>query len=149
MWIHVHVHMYAHMYTCTCTHTLNPPSTLGLSLSLPPESHENWKKEVATMLFTHKFCCAVHMRFTQRKWVVSDSPANHNNNKSAQHRWGLDTRPCYCRGNRARETGPHVTAKQLPGCTYGVATMSRLLKNYLSLLQNIVSFIGLFCKRDL
>jgi len=29
---------------------------------------------------------------------------------------------------------------------YGVATISRLLKNYRSLLQNIVSFIGLFCK---
>jgi len=32
---------------------------------------------------------------------------------------------------------------------YGVATFSRLLKNYRSLLQNIVSFIKLFCKRDL
>ena len=34
---------------------------------------------------------------------------------------------------------------------YGVATMSRLLKiaeNYGSLLQSIVSFVGLFCKRD-
>jgi len=31
----------------------------------------------------------------------------------------------------------------------GVATISRLLKNYRSLLQNIVSFIGLLCKRDL
>jgi len=30
---------------------------------------------------------------------------------------------------------------------YGVATISRLLKR--SLLQNIISFIGLFCKRDL
>jgi len=33
-------------------------------------------------------------------------------------------------------------------CTYGVATISRLLK-IIGLLQNIVSFIGLFCKRDL
>jgi len=32
---------------------------------------------------------------------------------------------------------------------YGVALISRLLQNYVSLLQNIVSFIGLFCKRDL
>jgi len=34
-------------------------------------------------------------------------------------------------------------------CRYGVATISRLLKKYRSLLQNIVSFIWLFCKRDL
>ena len=32
--------------------------------------------------------------------------------------------------------------------SYGVATMSRL-QNYRSFLQNIVSFAGLFCKRDL
>jgi len=32
---------------------------------------------------------------------------------------------------------------------YGVATISRLLKIHRSVLQNIVSFIGLFCKRDL
>ena len=32
---------------------------------------------------------------------------------------------------------------------YGVATISRLLKNYRSLSQNIVAFIGLFCKRDI
>ena len=32
---------------------------------------------------------------------------------------------------------------------YGVATSSMLLKNYKSLLQNMVSFVGLFCKRDL
>jgi len=31
---------------------------------------------------------------------------------------------------------------------HGVATISRLLK-IMSLLQNTVSFIGLFCKRDL
>jgi len=30
---------------------------------------------------------------------------------------------------------------------YGVATISRLLK--MSLLQNIVSFVGLFCERNL
>ena len=29
------------------------------------------------------------------------------------------------------------------------ATISRLLNNHMSLLQNIVSFIGLYCKRDL
>ena len=34
-------------------------------------------------------------------------------------------------------------------CYYGVALISRLLQKYKSLLQNIVSFIGLFCKRDL
>jgi len=32
---------------------------------------------------------------------------------------------------------------------YVVAMISRLLENSRSLLQNIVSFIGLFCKRDL
>jgi len=32
---------------------------------------------------------------------------------------------------------------------YGVATISSLLKIIGSLLQNIVSFIGFFCKRDL
>ena len=32
---------------------------------------------------------------------------------------------------------------------YGVATVSRLLKMYRSLLQNAFSLIGLFCKRDL
>ena len=33
--------------------------------------------------------------------------------------------------------------------SYGVAAVSRIDKIYWSLLQNIVSFIGLFCKRDL
>jgi len=33
--------------------------------------------------------------------------------------------------------------------TYGVATISRLLKKYVSLLQNTLSFVGLFVKRDL
>jgi len=32
---------------------------------------------------------------------------------------------------------------------HAAALISRLLKNYRSLLQKIVSFIGLFCKRDL
>ena len=32
---------------------------------------------------------------------------------------------------------------------YGVATISRPPYNYKSFLQNIVYFIGLFCKRDL
>jgi len=32
---------------------------------------------------------------------------------------------------------------------YVVATMNRLLKQFRSLLQNIVSFVGLFCRRDL
>jgi len=35
------------------------------------------------------------------------------------------------------------------GMGYGVAMIRRLLKNSRSLLQNIVSFIGPFCKRDL
>jgi len=30
----------------------------------------------------------------------------------------------------------------------GAASISRILKNYMSLLQNTISFIGLFCKRD-
>jgi len=49
---------------------------------------------------------------------------------------------------------PHIWMNGLSHtCTfaffcYGVATISRLLK-IVGLLQNIVSFIGLFCKRDL
>jgi len=38
---------------------------------------------------------------------------------------------------------------ELVTISYGVATISRLLEIVGSLLQNIVSFIGLFCKRDL
>jgi len=40
-------------------------------------------------------------------------------------------------------------AKELCSNHYGVATVSRVRLNYRSLLQNIVSFIRLFCKRDL
>ena len=33
--------------------------------------------------------------------------------------------------------------------SYGVTTISSVLENYRSILQNIVYFIGLHCKRDL
>jgi len=148
------------MYTCTCTHTCTraharTPSTHPqpwVFLSPSPPNHTKTERKRWSPCFLHTsfvvlLICGSHNANEER--VVPDSPVCHNNNKSAQHRWGLDTRPCYCRGNRARETGPPVAAKQLPGCTYGVATISSLLKNYWSLLQNIVSFIGLFCKRDL
>jgi len=42
----------------------------------------------------------------------------------------------------------HQSLKQLP-VTYGAATISRLLKIIGLFFQNIVFFIGLFCKRDL
>ena len=35
------------------------------------------------------------------------------------------------------------------GLVYGVAAISGILKNYRSLLQNIICCIWLFCKRDL
>jgi len=43
----------------------------------------------------------------------------------------------------------HMTAELTLEYANGVATISRLLENYRSLLQNIVSFIWLFDKRDL
>jgi len=43
--------------------------------------------------------------------------------------------------------GPDLTLSNETGLRNGVATISR--QNCRSLLQNIVSFIGLFCKRDL
>ena len=57
---------------------------------------------------------------------------------------------CQCEGTPSTRVLIPYRASS-PDCVsaYGVATISRLHKNYRSLLQNIVSFTGLFCKRDL
>jgi len=44
--------------------------------------------------------------------------------------------------------GSDDCAEDLSFFNYGVATINRDLKSYVSW-ENIVSFIGLFCKRDL
>jgi len=46
-------------------------------------------------------------------------------------------------------TMTHFKVSRITFDRYGVATMSRLLKIVGLFLQNIVSFVGLFCKRDL
>ena len=51
-------------------------------------------------------------------------------------------------GHKALQ-GKQTTRVTTTRLRYGVATISRLLQNYRSLLQNKVSGIGLLCKRDI
>jgi len=83
-----------------------------------------------------------------KRAIYSIERAIYSNKRDCEHTYSQ-----YLQSSQSSQSKP-LPRNRTPGLLYvkseyGVATNSRLLKNYRSRLQNIICFIGLFCKRDL
>jgi len=141
MWTHIHsnawvdlcIHMYVDMYTHTCMWTRIRSNTwVDLCIRDITTTHAcRYPSSIP-----HFYRCMIHIcvgsllqKNPIKETIFSTLLQMHHTNRRSL----LIVEKCII----------HICG------SCGVATISRLLKNDRSLLHNIVSFIGFFCKRDL